>query len=74
MNNNKSNNIFEDLLDNLEVQIKQTELNIKKEKESVMFGIECLMESAVDKAELASLNRQYEKAEKQFEQEQIINL
>ena len=65
-------NLFEDLLNNLEIQIKQAEADILKEKESVLLGIECMMESAVDKAELASLNRQYDVAEKQFERE-ILN-
>ena len=49
MNNNKSNNIFEDLLIKLENQIKQTEAKIQKEKESVLLGIECKMDGAVDK-------------------------
>jgi hypothetical protein len=65
-------NLFEDLLNNLEVQIKQTESEIQKEKESTLFGIESMMEGAVDKAELASLDKQYEKAEKQFDQEIIF--
>ena len=64
-------NIFDDLLSKLENQIKQTELNLINEKESVLLGIECMMEGAVDKAELASLNRQYDVAEKQFDQEML---
>ena len=55
----------------LENQIKQKESEIQKEKESVLFGIECMMEGAVDKAELASLNRLYDVAEKQFDQEML---
>ena len=65
-------NIFDDLLSKLENQIKQTELNLTNEKESVLLGIECMMEGAEDKIELASLNRQYEKVEKQFDQEIIF--
>ena len=67
-------NLFDDLLSKLENQIKQTELNLinEKEKESTLLGIECMMEGAVDKIELASLNRQYEKVEKQFDQEIIF--
>ena len=69
---NKTNNIYEDLLSKLENLIKQTESEIQKEKESVLLGIECLMEGAGDKIELASLNKQYEKVEKQFDQEIIF--
>ena len=72
MNSNKSNNIFDDILNNLEIQIKQAETNLIKEKESVLFGIECKMEGAVDKTEIASLDKQYEKVEKQFDQEIIF--
>ena len=71
MISNRANNIFDDLLSKLENQIKQTELNLINEKESVLLGIEYMMEGAVDKIELASLNRQYEKVEKQFDQEII---
>ena len=64
--------IHDDILSKLENQIKQKESDINKEKESVLLGIECKMEGAVDKIELASLNRQYEKVEKQFDQEIIF--
>ena len=64
-------NLFEDFKEKIESQLKQAETDIKKEKESVLFGIECMMEGAVDKIELASLNRQYDMAEKQFEEELI---
>ena len=63
-----STNLFDDLLNNLELQIKQTESEIQKEKGSTLLGIECMREDAVNKAELASLNRQYDVAEKQFNQ------
>ena len=64
-------NLSEDFKEMFESQLKQTELKIKKEKESALYGIECMMEGAVDKAELASLNRQYDVAEKQFDQEML---
>ena len=64
-------NIFDEFLSKLENQIKQKESEIQKEKKSTLLGIECMMEGAVDKAELASLNRQYDVAEKQFDQEML---
>ena len=65
-------NLSEDFLSKLEVQIKQTELNITKEKESVLLGIECMMEEATDKKEILSLVKQYDEAEKKFDQK-ILN-
>ena len=65
-------NLFEDLKEKIESQLKQSETDLMQEKESTLFGIECTMEGAVDKIELASLNRQYDLAEKQFDQE-ILN-
>ena len=65
-------NLFEDFKEMLESQLKQTETDLMQEKESVLFGIECMMEGAVDKIELSSLSRQYDLAEKQFE-EQLLN-
>jgi hypothetical protein len=65
-------NLSEVFKERLESQIKNAESEIQKEKESTLFGIESMMEGAVDKAELASLDKQYEKAEKQFDQE-ILN-
>ena len=50
-------NLFEDFQEKIESQLKQAETDLMQEKESVLLGIECMMESAVDKAELASLNR-----------------
>ena len=67
-----NSNLFDDFKEKIESQIKKSESEIQKEKESTLFGIESMMEGAVDKAELASLNRQYDVAEKQFEQE-ILN-
>ena len=64
-------NLFEDFQEKIESQLKQAETDLKKEKASVLFGIECTMEGAVDKTELASLNRQYDVAEKQFEREML---
>ena len=64
-------NIFDDILSKLENQVKQTEADINKEKESVLLGIECKMEEAGDKIEIASLDKKYEKAEKQFDHEGI---
>ena len=64
-------NLFEDFQEKIESQLKKTESEIQKEKESTLLGIECIMEGAVDKAELASLNRQYDVAEKQFEKETL---
>ena len=64
-------NLYEVFKERLESQLKQTESEIEEEKASVLLGIECMMEGAVDKIELVSLNRQYDVAEKQFEQEQI---
>jgi len=61
--------IYGNLLNDLESQIKKAETDITKEKESVLHKIECTMEGAVDKVELSSLNRQYEATEKQFEDE-----
>ena len=71
MISNRANNIFDDLLSKLENKIKQTESEIQQEKESVLLDIECKMEGAVDKIEISSLDKQYEKAEKKFEKEQI---
>ena len=65
-------NLFDEFLSKLENQIKQKESEIQKEKESVLFGIECKMEGAVDKLEIASLDKQYEKVEKQFNKEIIF--
>jgi len=65
-------NLSEDFKEMLESQLKKTESEIQKEKDSALLGIECLMEGAVDKTELSSLNRQYEEAEKLFDQE-ILN-
>ena len=65
-------NLFEDFQEKIESQLKQAETDLMQEKESVLFGIECMMEGAVDKIELSSLNRQYDLAEKQFE-EQLLN-
>ncbi len=65
-------NLFEDFQEKIESQLKKTEIEIQKEKESTLFGIECTMEGAADKTELASLNRQHDVAEKQFE-EQLLN-
>ena len=64
-------NLFEDFKEMLESQLKKSESEVQKEKESTLLGIECMMEGAVDKAELASLNRQYDVAEKQFDQEML---
>jgi hypothetical protein len=65
-------NLSEVFKEMLESQIKKSESEIQNEKESTLLGIECMMEGAVDKIELASLNKQYDVAEKQFEQE-ILN-
>ena len=62
-------NIFDELLISFESQLLKEEAGIRKEKKSTLLGIECMMEGAVDKLEIASLDKQYEKAEKQFEQE-----
>ena len=64
-------NLFEDFQEKIESQLKKAESEIQKEKETTLLGIESLMESAVDKAELASLNRQYDVAEKQFDQKML---
>ena len=64
-------NLSEVFKEMLESQLKKAESEIQKEKESTLFGIESMMEGAVDKAELASLNRQYDVAEKQFDQEML---
>ena len=64
-------NLFEDFKEMLESQLKKSESEIQKEKGSTLLGIEYMMEGAVDKAELASLNRQYDVAEKQFDQEML---
>jgi hypothetical protein len=65
-------NLSEVFKEKLESQLKKAASEIQKEKESTLFGIESMMEGAVDKAELASLDRQYDVAEKQFDQE-ILN-
>ena len=65
-------NLFEDFKEMLESQLKKSELKIQKEKASVLFGIESMMEGAVDKTELASLNRKYDVTERRFERE-ILN-
>ena len=65
-------NIFDDLLISFECQLLKEVAEIHKEKKSTLLSIECMMEGAVDKIELASLDKQYEKAEKQFDQEIIF--
>ena len=65
-------NLFEDFKEMLESQLKKAEFKVQKEKASVLFGIERMMEGAVDKTELASLNRQYDVTERRFERE-ILN-
>ena len=64
-------NLSEDFLSKLENQIKQTKLNITKEKESVLLGIECVMEEATDNKEILSLVKQCDEAEKKFKEELI---
>ena len=66
-----NSNIYDDLLSKLENQIKQTETDIKQEKESTLLDIECMMEEATDNKEILSLVKQSDEAEKKFEQEQI---
>ena len=56
-------NLSEVFKEMLESQLKKAESKIQKEKESTLFGIESMMEDAVDKAELASLNKQYDVAD-----------
>ena len=65
-------NLSEVFKEILESQLKKAASEIQKEKESTLFGIESMMEGAVDKAELASLDKQYVKAEEQFNQEIIF--
>ena len=65
-------NLFEDLKEKFESQVKQSKLKVQKEKASVLFGIESMMEGAANKAELASLNRKYDVAVRRFERE-ILN-
>ena len=64
-------NLFDDLLNNLEIQIKQAERDLIKEKESVLLGIECKMEEATENKEILSLVKQSDEAEKKFEQEKV---
>ena len=71
MISNRANNIFDDFKEKIEKQIKQTESEIQKEKESVLLGIECMMEEATDNKEILSLVKQCDEAEKKFEKEQI---
>jgi D-aminopeptidase len=71
MISNRANNIYDDILSKLENQIKRTETDLTKEKESVLFGIECKMEEATDNKEILPLVKQCDEAEKKFEQEQI---
>ena len=64
-------NLFEDFKEMLESQLKQTELKIKKEKETALFGIECMMKGATDNKEILSLVKQCDEAEKKFKEELI---
>ena len=64
-------NLSEDLLSKVEVQIKQAELKITKEKESALYDLECLMEEATNNKEILSLVKQCDEAEKKFKEELI---
>ena len=72
MNSNKSNNIFEDFKEKIESQLKQKESEIQKEKDSTLYGLECMMEEATDNKEILSLVKQSDETEKQFDQEIIF--
>ena len=65
-------NILDEFLSKLENQIQQKESEIQKEKESTLLGIERMMEEATDEKEILSLVKQYDEAEKKFDQE-ILN-
>jgi hypothetical protein len=67
----KNSNIFEDLLSKLENHIKQTESEIQKEKDSTLYGLECMMEEATNNKEILSLVKQCDEAERKFEKELI---
>jgi hypothetical protein len=64
-------NLSEDFKEKIESQLKQKESEIQKEKDSTLYGLECMMEEATDNKEILSLVKQCDEAEKKFEQEQI---
>jgi L-fucose mutarotase/ribose pyranase (RbsD/FucU family) len=62
-------NLFEDLLNNLEIQIKQAESEIKIKSALALSEIEIIIESAVSVKEIIKFEKQYDEVEKKFEQE-----
>ena len=67
-----NSNLFDDFKEKIESQIKKSESDIKKEKDSTLYGLECKMEEATDEKEILSLVKQYDEAEKKFDQK-ILN-
>ena len=61
-------NLFDDLLYQLESQIKKTESEIQKEKESALCKIEIKIEDAASIDEIESLEQQTEHVDAKFEQ------
>ena len=66
---NQQENIYDDLLYKLESQIKNTESEIKIRQGVALSEIEIIIESAASVKEIIKFEKQYDEAEKKFEQE-----
>jgi hypothetical protein len=62
-------NIFDDLLYQLESHLKQTESEIKIKSALALSEIEIIIESATSVSEIIKFEKQYDEVEKRFEQE-----
>jgi hypothetical protein len=64
-------NLSEVFKEMLESQIKKSESEIQKEKDSTLYGLECMMEEATDNKAILSFVKQCDEAERKFEKELI---
>jgi hypothetical protein len=62
-------NLFDDLLYQLESHLKQTESEIKIKSALALSEIEIIIESAVSVKEIIKFEKQYDEAEKKYDQE-----
>ena len=69
MKDDQQENIYDDLLYQLESQIKKTESEIKIKSALALSEIETIIESAVSVKEIIKFEKQYDEVEKKFEKE-----
>jgi hypothetical protein len=69
MKDDQQDNLFDDLLFMLESQIKNTESEIKIKSALALSEIEIIIESAVSVTEIIKFEKQYDEAEKKFDQD-----